>query len=97
MSFEWDEEKRLSNLAKHRLNFSRAQTLFEADSQYIETRSEAEDEERWLRTGIVDGEFVTIVWTRREDSIRFISFRRARREERREYLDRYLGRAPQDE
>ena len=49
-----------------------------------------EGEIRWLRTGIVDGAFVTVVWTIRGDRIRLISFRRARREERRAYLDSHI-------
>jgi uncharacterized DUF497 family protein len=90
MSFEWDEEKRESNLLKHRLDFISAQRMFEEGFPFIDAPSKFEGETRWLRTGIVDGAFVTVVWTTRNDRIRLISFRRARREERRTYLDSHI-------
>ena len=90
MRFEWDDAKRDSNVLKHRLDFVAAQAMFEEGFPFIEAPSMFEGETRWLRTGIVDGAFVTVVWTIRNDRIRLISFRRARREERRAYLDAHI-------
>ncbi|HET9659069.1 MAG TPA: BrnT family toxin [Thermomicrobiales bacterium] len=88
MRFEWDEEKRQSNIAKHGIDFSRAALLFDG-RDVIETLSAFADEERWQTTGIVDERFMTVIWTRRDDVIRLISARRARDGEKRDYYNNY--------
>jgi len=83
MRFEWDERKRLSNLAKHGLDFRRAVELFEgANLTYPSARR---DEDRWVTVGMVHARLVAAVWTRRSGAIRLISMRSARREETRQY------------
>jgi len=84
MEFEWDEAKRQSNLAKHAIDFVRARFLFDG-RPIITTRSPYPGEERYLTTGVVDGRFVTAVWTPRDTTIRLISVRRARDAEERAY------------
>ncbi len=84
MEFEWDEDKRLANLAKHGFDFERARMIFDgrpvfqAPSPYVE-------EHRFLTTAILDEVYVTAVWTLRQGAIRFISVRRARDAEKRSY------------
>ncbi len=88
MEFEWDEDKRESNIAKHGIDFDRAATLFDGRDA-IESESAYSDEPRRQTTGIVDGRFMTVIWTRRGDAIRFISARRSRDGEKRKYYENY--------
>jgi uncharacterized protein len=82
--FEWDEAKRFTNLWKHKLDFQRAQHLFDGRPILI-ALIDHPDEVRLLATGILDDELVTAVWTVRGRSIRLISVRSARDAERRQY------------
>ncbi|MCB8873709.1 BrnT family toxin [Acidisoma silvae] len=84
MDFEWDEAKRLSNLAKHGLDFADAYMLFLAFHVRIEARTTG-NERRWLAIGTIDGKPITAVFTTRQSSIRLISFRRSHHGERRKY------------
>ena len=86
MRFEWDETKRRSNLEKRKIDFAGARQLFD-DRSFVEVRSSYVHEERFLTTAIMDDRFVTVIWTRRGDAIRFISARRARDGEERAYRE----------
>ena len=85
MRFTWDENKRTANLKKHALDFIRAGNLF--DGRFTHTYpSTKSGEERFVTIGIIDGVFIAVVWTQREDDIvRIISMRRARHAEKRAY------------
>jgi uncharacterized DUF497 family protein len=86
--FEWDEAKRQSNLAKHRLDFRVAASLF--DGRPVSTaESPTDNEMRFVSTMFADGRHYTVVWTVRSDRRRIISFRRARDEEERRYRQLY--------
>jgi uncharacterized DUF497 family protein len=87
MQFEWDERKRLANLAKHGLDFLDADLIFRG--ALYSYPSERRGEDRWVTVGLLDGREVALVWTARGDAMRLISFRRARREERRQYRQLY--------
>lgn len=89
MRFEWDERKRLSNLEKHGLDFIDASAVFE--NPHIMVPSAYGGEERFLAIGILEGRFVTVVYAMRSETIRVISFRRARHEERQKYQELYGG------
>ena len=79
--FEWDEAKRLSNIEKHGLDFEDAVTLF--DGQHIIAPAKmAGNEARFFATGQIGDFYVTAVYTLRGNTIRMISFRRARHAER---------------
>jgi uncharacterized DUF497 family protein len=86
--FEWDEDKRLKNLAKHKLDFIAARLLFDG-RETISAKSDYPIEARYVTTAIIDGKFYTVVWTWREDIRRIISFRRARNGEERAYRRAY--------
>jgi uncharacterized protein len=91
MRYEWDERKRLSNIAKHGLDFFDVGIVF--DSPYVKVPSSHDSEERFLAIGIFKGLFVTVVYTMRFETIRIISFRRARHEERDTYQKLFGNRA----
>jgi uncharacterized protein len=84
LEFEWDEEKRLGNITKHKIDFFRARELFDGRPVFSAESGYA-DEARTLTTGVLDGAFVTAVWTQRNTRVRFISVRRARDAEERAY------------
>lgn len=84
MEFEWDEAKRLQNLAKHNLDFYRVDEFFEGAHIAWESRVNSQ-EPRSGATGYLDGVCVTVITTMRGDVVRIISMRRARRDERRRY------------
>ncbi len=88
MVFEWDEDKRLSNIEKHKLDFVLVQLLFDGRSIHT-TLSGYPHEERWLTTGIIDELYYTVIWTQRGPAIRFISARRARDAEERAHRQIY--------
>jgi len=90
MRFEWDDNKRVSDLDKHGIDFVDAELVFDGRS-VVSVPSPYPDEVRSLTTGFVEGRLITVVWTQREDAIRFISARRARDGEIREYRALHRG------
>ncbi|MCM2475652.1 BrnT family toxin [Rhizobium sp. CG5] len=86
LDFEWDEQKALSNLAKHRVSFAVASEVFN-DPFAVDTeeRSLNYGEVRRRIIGVASGVFLTVIYTERNDIVRIISARRATRAERREY------------
>jgi uncharacterized DUF497 family protein len=84
MIYEWDENKRISNLEKHGLDFAEAYFVFE-DSGCVKYPENKRDygETREAIIGSLNGEFICYVcYAKRSDKIRIISFRRASRKER---------------
>ena len=84
MAFEWDERKRLRNIAKHGFDLLRVDELFETPHVIVPSRRD-QPEERFLAIGRVAGRWATVVYTLREDHRRIISMRSARDAERRIY------------
>lgn len=89
MRFEWDERKRAANLVKHGLDFLDAGDIFSAP--HVVVPSTHESEPRFLAIGTLQGRHVTVVYTTRGATVRVISFRRARHEERQKYHALYGG------
>jgi uncharacterized DUF497 family protein len=84
-NFVWDEQKRLSNIEKHGIDFQDAIEVFR-DPDALSFKSKAEHEEdRNLIIGRCNGRVITVIFTWRGDTIRVISARIARREERQRY------------
>jgi uncharacterized protein len=73
MQLEWDEAKRLTNLAKHGLEFE------DVREDYGELRFRA--------YGLLKGIVVQIVYTPRNESLRIISFRKATDYETEQYIN----------
>jgi uncharacterized DUF497 family protein len=80
MDFEFDPDKSDANQRKHGINFTEAQALWE-DSMLIEIPARTVDETRWLVIGQLAGKHWSAVVTYREQRVRIISVRRARKEE----------------
>lgn len=83
--YEWDEAKRLSNIAKHQIDFT-AMNDFEWETAH-EEESNRYGEERVAATGYIGDRLHYVIYTRRGDRRRIISLRKANRAERREYAE----------
>jgi uncharacterized DUF497 family protein len=88
---EWNEEKAAGNRRKHGIDFDEAIEVFYG--QILLRRSDRENEERWIAIGETEGRVVSVVFTWRGDTLRVISARRARTNEKRAYHQEALGRA----
>ena len=82
--YEWDEAKRLENIAKHHIDF-RSIYLFEWNSASIDF-DDRHDEPRWVARGFIGVVLYTVVYTERVKRIRIISMRRSTRKEAIEYV-----------
>ena len=80
MDFEFDEAKSQSNAEKHGIDFIEAQLLW-LDSMLVEIPARTVDEPRYLIVGMIGATHWSAVITYRNERIRIISVRRARREE----------------
>jgi uncharacterized DUF497 family protein len=83
MPFEWDAAKRLSNVAKHGIDFEDAKQVF-ADPRHFTSPSTAHPD-RHVAIGMVQGRVIAVVFAQRGDTIRVISARAASRAERSRY------------
>jgi uncharacterized protein len=81
VEFEFDPDKSASNLAKHGIDFARVQALWD-DAMRVEIPARTADEPRWLVIGKIAEKHWSVVITYREQRIRIVSARRARKEER---------------
>ena len=89
MSFEWDENKRQTNIAKHGIDFVDVLDLFDAGNTVtFEDNREDYGEQRFVLLGFFGEKLFHIVFTIRGDVTRIISARRATRLERKLY-DRF--------
>lgn len=91
--FEWDEDKDWANKRKHGIGFEEATQVF-ADHAFFEVPDEEHStlsEQRFLGYGVIRGfVVVTTVYTYRGRK-RFISARRATKEEEKGYYEQRYG------
>ena len=85
MKFEWDENKRLSNLRKHKIDFVDAEKIFYGTTITIEDDRESYGEQRFVTFGNLQGCVVAVVHTETDETIRIISMRKATKHEERGY------------
>ncbi|MDR2891664.1 MAG: BrnT family toxin [Deltaproteobacteria bacterium] len=84
MQYEYDPNKSQANKVKRGIDFEEAQSLWrDKDAVIQDARSDAEP--RFVVIGRIDGLFWSAFITRRGESIRIISVRRARKEEIADY------------
>jgi uncharacterized DUF497 family protein len=80
MKFEYDDEKSHSNKDKHGIDFDAVQTLW-SDLKRLEIPAKTTDELRYLVIGKIEKKHWSAVITYRNENIRIISARHARKEE----------------
>jgi uncharacterized protein len=81
MEFEFDPGKSDANRNKHGIDFVVAQSIWD-DSHRVVIPARTEDEERYLVIGKIGEKHWSAVITHRGDSIRIISVRSSRDEEK---------------
>ncbi|MCU0569004.1 MAG: BrnT family toxin [Oculatellaceae cyanobacterium Prado106] len=87
MEYEWDEEKRLTNLRKHGIDFTDVPVLFDGDILTVEDDRYRYGEQRFVTFGLLQGRVVAVVHTERENCTRIISARKATNYEQRVYFE----------
>ncbi|MBX7149955.1 BrnT family toxin [bacterium] len=94
MTFEWDDNKAVSNFIKHGVLFDEAVYVF--DDPYMvmvadDKHSEVESRE-WIIGETIQKNILLVVFARRNQVTRVISARKASRKERKQYEENKNGR-----
>lgn len=98
MEFEWDPAKREQNLEKHGVDFLVATQVFR--ETHITVRTNHPSEPRWMAIGPLPyahvpngwtGPLCAVVYTKRDNTYRIVSARRARTNERDDYRTKITG------
>jgi uncharacterized protein len=79
--FEWDERNRTEILAQTGVDFVRAAKMFDNPVLEREDGRQFAGEKRWIALGQVDGDFLVVVSTVRQDRRRIVSAWRADRDD----------------
>jgi uncharacterized protein len=88
MRFEWDENKRLTNLQRHGIDFADVWEVFAYDTvPMIDNRFDY-GEVRWLTYGLLRDKVVAVVHTETDDLIRIISVRNGTKNEQIKYFSK---------
>lgn len=89
MLFEWDAEKAEGNLQKHGISFVDAIEVFDDPNHIEDDSSKPEYGEIRVKTiGMVREELIiAVIYTDRNQKIRIISARRARKNEKEQYYN----------
>ena len=82
----WDEGKRLQNIAKHGLDFTGAEAVFDAPVFAYEDTRAAYGEQRINVIGWLNGQMVHMTYTDDGEQLRVISLRKAEKPEIRRYV-----------
>jgi len=87
LGFSWDASKARANLAKHRVTFEEASTVFSDPlSLTVGDPDHSDDEYRFVVLGeSFRGRLIVVVHSEDDESIRIISARLATRRERADY------------
>jgi uncharacterized protein len=85
VEFEWHEDKRLANIARHGIDFEDAIAVWEGPVIEVPSFQAHHGEARVLATGLCAGRLITVVFTWRGSKRRIISARVARNDERQHY------------
>jgi uncharacterized DUF497 family protein len=89
MAFEWDEQKRAGNLAKHGVDFRDIPALFDGDTLEVLDDRKAYGETRVYCLGEIEGRVYAVAYTWRSGNRRIISARKANDRETRRYYARH--------
>lgn len=82
--FEFDKNKSRSNKVKHGMDFTMAMKLWN-DPNRLEIPAQWVNESRYLLIAVLEEEYWSAVFTKRNNKIRIISVRKSRRYEKEIY------------
>jgi uncharacterized DUF497 family protein len=88
MKYEWDEEKKRKNFAKHGLSFEDAEQVFSGPCVTFEDDRLAYGEERLVTLGLLSGRLVVVAHSPRDKGTRIISMGKGNRREQKIYKER---------
>ena len=91
--FGWNPNKRESNLRDHKIDFEDVRGIL--DGYTFIRRSDRHGEVRYQVFGYIEGREVAVACALRDQVCWIISARRARRDERQKYYDRFKGFPPE--
>lgn len=89
MKFEWDKNKNNKNIHIHGIDFNDANLIFENPMLIKKDTRKDYGEERLVGLGYLFGAVIVIVFTKRPPAIRVISIRRANKNERKIYEEKF--------
>jgi len=89
MRFEWDENKNKSNISVHAIDFRDAYLIFDHPILIKTDTRKDYGEQRLVGLGVLYSAVIVIVFTKRSDAVRVISIRRANRNERKIYEEKF--------
>lgn len=89
MLFEWNEAKRLTNIAKHGIDFEDYEAVFDGPTLTVEAQWASDEEQRFKTLGLLHGRLVSIIHTERAGVIRLISARKATFNERKIFSEHF--------
>lgn len=85
MQFEYDKTKSSINKSKHKIDFEKAQKLWEDPYAFEIPSLQSKDEDRFLVLGQINSKNYTAIITYRNENMRIISVRRSREKEKKLY------------
>ena len=87
LEFEWDPQKAAANLAKHKVSFEEAATVFgDPLGRIVADPRHSSDEERFVLLGLSNEQrLLAVMYVDRDKAIRIVSARRVTGRERRNY------------
>ena len=97
MEYEWDDDKRQTNLDKHEVDLLDAVLIFEGEVFTFEDERFDYGEQRMVSIGYADGQLYVLVHTDRGVARRLISARKGGRRDQRKYQAGLARRNSQDE
>ena len=83
--WQWDEDKRQTNLAKHGVDFADMAWFDWATAATREDTRGDYGERRFVSVGLLRGRLFVCVWTHRDSANRVISLRKGNPRERRQH------------
>ncbi|MBM3145315.1 MAG: BrnT family toxin [Chloroflexi bacterium] len=86
MKFTWDENKRLSNMKKHGIDFADVPAMFEGNVFTIEDARFDYGETRHITFGLLQYRMIVVAHTEDNEVIRIISARKATKNEENTYF-----------
>lgn len=89
MKYEWDNNKNQKNIERHGIDFQDAYLIFEQPILVKVDNRKDYGEKRLIGLGILFEVVVVIVFTNRGNAIRVISIRRANKNERKIYQEKF--------
>jgi hypothetical protein len=88
MEFEWDEHKNKSNIEKHGVDFIDAKEMFSSPMLVKPDERKNYSETRFQGSGYIGSRLMVVVYSKKGETIRIISLRKANKRETKRFLEK---------